>query len=159
MTQVLLIAYQYCCKGGDEEETKNCRNSSFSYILCHWLSEKPEKLQVWYLTVSCFESFWRYAITHYGKSPKKQLKYLGKWSKIFIYQNFFRKKQIMSFRKKIPLHVSLYMRFLHQENKLSNFVIRGRYPETKNCPNSSFVNNFCHWSPNNKKIFIFCFST
>ena len=54
---------------------------------------------------------------------------------------------------KIPLDALLYVRLLHQEPKFPICVIRRRYPETKNCPNSSFSNNFCHWNLNNKETF------
>ena len=63
----------------------------------------------------------------------------------------------MSITKKIPLDASFYMRLLNKEHKFPIFVIRRRYPETENFPNSSFSNNFCHWNLNNKEKFFFCF--
>ena len=48
------------------------------------------------------------------------------------------------------------MRLLHQEHKCPIYVIRRRYPETKNGPNSSFSNNFCHWNLNHKKTNLLC---
>ena len=57
---------------------------------------------------------------------------------------------MMSNTKKIPLDASLYMKFLHYEHKFSICVIRRRYPERKNSPNSSFLNNFCPWNLNIK---------
>ena len=101
-----------------------------------------------------------YPLCHYDISlnnfcsPKKQLKYLGRQGKIFIFQIFFEKKQIISITKNIPQDVSMYMRL---EHKCPICVIRRGYPETKKCPNSSFSNNFCHWNLNNKKTFLFCF--
>ena len=143
-------------------ETRNCSNSSFSHNSCHWLSEKTWKI----LNVVIYsQSFWitlkarNYPLRHYDISlcnfwsPNRQLNYLGKWDKIFIFQNFFKQNQIMSITKKILLDSPLYMRLLHQENKFQIGVIRRRYPETKNCLNRSFSNNLCHWNLNNKKHF------
>ena len=150
---------------GRGRETKNYPDSSFSHNFCHWLFE-----QIWKVSSVVFYC-WLFRITlkacnyvlrHYGISlnrfwsPDNQLKYLGKQCKIFKY-HFFRQNQIMSIRKKIALDVSLYMRLLHQENILWICIIRKRYPETKNCPNSSFSNSFCHWNLNNKETLLFCF--
>ena len=64
-------------------------------------------------------------------SPNKQLEYLGRSGKIFIFQIFLKKNKIISITKKIPQDVSLYVRFLHQEQKYPICVIRRRYPEKK----------------------------
>ena len=128
-----------------------------------WQSEKSWKILS--VVFYCWP-FWislkacNYALCHFDLSlsnfwsPNKQLKYLGKWGKILIFQIFFFKclflrlfyvkpiKSIESITKKIPVDVPLYMRLLDQENKLSICVIRRRYRKTKNCPNSSFSNNF-----------------
>ena len=59
----------------------------------------------------------------------------------------------MSITKKIALDSPLYMRFVPQIHKFQIGVIRGYSLETKNCPNSSFSDNFYHWHLNKKKHF------
>ena len=89
-------------------------------------------------------SFWNYLkacnypLHHYDISlinfwsPNKQLKYMGKWGKIFINSDFSSGKGTESMTKRIPLNESFYMRFLHQESKLPVCVTRKRYPEKEN---------------------------
>ena len=101
-------------------------------------------LSFWITLKACNCSLRHYDVSVW--SPSRQFKYLGKCDKIFIFRNFFRQNQIMSITEKILLDSPLYMRLLHQEHKFQIGVIRRRYPETKNCPNSSFSNNFCHWN-------------
>ena len=121
-------------------ETRNCLKGSFSYNFCHRLSEKIWKLLS--VVFYCF-CFWitlkacNYLLRHHDTSlnnfwsPNKQLEYMGKWDKILIFRIFYSQSQIMSITKKITLDLSLYIRLLHQENKLPICVIRRRYPEKK----------------------------
>ena len=48
-----------------ETETRNCPNSSVSDYFCQWLSEKFEKLEVWYFRIVHFESNWTLGFTDY----------------------------------------------------------------------------------------------
>ena len=78
----------------------------------------------------------------------------------FLFFGFFsNKNQIMSITKMIPLDASLYMSLLHYEHKFSICVIRRRYPERKNFPNSSFFTSFYHLNLNIRETFLFCFQT
>ena len=154
-------------KRGKGVETQNWSNSSFSHKFCHWFSEKTWNFLKVVIYIS---SFWitlkacNYPLCHYDIrlnnfwSPNRQLKHLGKFDKILIFQNFIRQNQITSITKKIPLDSPLYMRLLHQEHKCQIDVIRRRYSETKNYPNSSFSNNFSHWNPNKQKHFSSAFN-
>ena len=97
-------------------ETNKSPNSSFSHNFCHWLSKKFWKglIMLFYYLLSwiTFKAC-NYPLRRHDISLNKQLDYLAKQCKIFIYHFFFRHNQIMSIRKKIAQCVSLYMRLLH----------------------------------------------
>ena len=86
-------------KQGKRVETQNCSNSIFSHIFCHWLSEKIWK-NISVVFYSCFFLIiWKasnYPLRHYDISlnifwsSKKQVKFPGRWDKIFIFQVFFK---------------------------------------------------------------------
>ena len=92
------------------------------YCWLFWITLKACNYPLRYYGIS-LNNFW---------NPNKQLKYLGKRSKIFIYQFFSRQNQIMINKKRITLDASFYRKLLHQENKLPICVMRNRYPKTKN---------------------------
>ena len=80
--------------------------------------------------------------------PNNQLKHLGKSRKIFIYQIFSGRIKFWGLERRfVYLHITL----LHQENKLPTWMIRKKYPEKNNCPNSSFYINF--FTKTTKKTF------
>ena len=126
--------------------------------------EKPKPSILQLVVLNHVESM-QLPISHYDKSfnnflsPNKQLKYRGKWGKIFVFQTFFRLNLIMSITKKIQQDSSLCTILLHQQHKFPICAIRRKYSETKNLPNNTFSNNFCHWNLNNKETFLFCFWT
>ena len=120
-------------------------------------------------TVAHFKSNWRHPFTHYVTFMSvliifgTQTSSLNTWIsevKSWFFRFFSKKKKkIMSITKKIPLDASLYMRLLHYEHKFSICITRRSYPERKNCPNSSFSNNFYHLNLNIRETFLFCFQT
>ena len=109
-------------------------------------------------------SFWitlktcNYPLCHYDitlnnfRTSNKQLKYLGRWGNFFNCLIFFQVKPNYKEESKNPK-----MRLLYHEHKWPICVTRRGYPETRNCPNSSFSNNFCHFNLNNEETFLFFF--
>ena len=117
------------------------------YSWLFWIILKASNYPLRHYCIS-LNNFW---------SPNKQLKYLGRWGKIFIFQIFFKQNKTICITEKTPQAAPLYMRLLHQEHKCPICVIRRIYPETKLCPNSSFSSNFCLFNLNNKETFLFRF--
>ena len=88
-------------------ETRNCQNSSFSTIFVTvWKNLKNLSIAFyrWLFWITLKAS--NYPLHHYDInlnnfwSPNKQLKYLGRWGKIFFFQIFSNKTNLLALQRR-----------------------------------------------------------
>ena len=143
-------------------ETPICPNSSFSHKFCQivWknLKNLSEVFYTWLFWITLMSS--NYPLRHYDRSltifeaQTSSLNISVGEVKSFFFRFFSRKTKILALQR-----IFHKTRHCTWDCCIMNIicVIRRRYPETKNCPNTSFSNNFCHWNLNNKETILFCF--